>query len=275
MNGQQIIERVRSGAVVYGSMITLGRSPLWASRVAQMGLDFVIIDTEHTPRGRTDVADYISAMPPDGPAPIARVPIPASQYVTMAIDAGSHGVLAPYCETVDEVRDVVGAAKWRPLKGEYVRRAVEEGILPSEESRKYLENLNRNSVCIIGIESVPGIEALPEILTVDGIDGIFVGPNDLSISLGIPDRYDHPEYEDALRTIIRTCRERSVAVMIHHQTVELTTKWLSEGARFVLHSSDARQVHAGYRADFAAIRAAGSAITGEQAVEVGESDEVV
>ncbi len=275
MNGQQLIEKVGSGAVVYGSMITLGRSPLWAARVADTGLDYVIIDTEHTPRGRTDVADYLSALPEDGPAPIVRIPIPAAHYVTMAIDAGSHGVLAPYCETVEEVREVVGACKWRPLKGALLRRAVERGVFPSDDTRAYLENLNRNSVCIIGIESVPAVEALPDLLGVAGVDAVFVGPNDLTVSLGIPDRYDHPDYEAALRTIIGTCTERGVPVLIHHQTVDLTVKWLGEGARFVLHSSDARQAHAGYRADLAAIRAAGSAITGERVVDIGESLEVV
>ena len=275
MNGEQLRNKTASGGIVYGSMITLGRSPLWAAPVADMGLDYIIIDTEHTPRGRADVADYIAALPGDGPAPILRVPVPASHHVTMAIDAGAHGVLAPYCETVDEVREVVGASKWRPLKGALLRRVVEEGVFPSDDTRRYLEDLNRNSVCIIGIESVPAIEALPDLLGIPGVDAVFVGPNDLTISLGIPDRYDHPDYEAALRTIIGTCSEGGVPVMIHHQTVALTVKWVGEGARFVLHSSDARSAHAGYRADFAEIRAAGSAITGERAREIGESREVI
>ena len=155
----------------------------------------------------------------------------------MAIDAGSHGVLAPYCETVDEVREVVGATKWRPLKGALLRRVVEEGVFPSEATRRYLEDLNRNSVCIIGIESVPAVEALPDLLEVKGVDAVFVGPNDLTVTLGVPDQYDHPDYEAALRRIIKVSAERGVPVLIHHQTVDLTTKWLGEGARFVLHSA--------------------------------------
>ena len=275
MNGRQLIEKTRAGGVVYGSMVTAGRSPQWASPVADLGLDYVIIDTEHTPRGRTDVADYIAALPDDGPAPIIRVPVPVSHYITMAIDAGSHGVLAPYCETVDEVREVVGATKWRPLKGALLRRVVEEGVFPSEATRRYLEDLNRNSVCIIGIESVPAVEALPDLLEVKGVDAVFVGPNDLTVTLGVPDQYDHPDYEAALRRIIKVSAERGVPVLIHHQTVDLTTKWLGEGARFVLHSSDSRQMHAGYRSDFSKIREAGSEITGEAAEEIGESREVV
>jgi len=184
-------------------------------------------------------------------------------------------VLAPYCETVEEVRDVVAAAKWRPLKGAMVRRVVEEGVFPSEASRAYLENINKNVVCIVGIESVPAIDALPDILKVPGIDAIFVGPNDLSITLGIPNDYDHPDYEAALRRIIATCEKRNVPVLIHHQTVPLTIKWLNEGARFVLHSSDARQMHAGYRTEFGAIKEAAASITGNAAGDIGESQEVI
>ena len=106
--------------------------------------------------------------------------------MTMALDAGAQGILAPYCETVDEVKEVVGAAKWRPLKGELVRKAVDAGEFPSAATKDYLAARNANNVCIIGIESVPAIENLENILKVRDIDAIFVGPNDLSITLGIP-----------------------------------------------------------------------------------------
>ena len=185
MNGEQLKVKTKQGGVVYGSMISMGRNPRWTSAISDLGLDYVVIDMEHAPRGRAEVADYLVAIQSTDVVPIVRIPIPDSHYVAMALDAGAHGVLAPYCETVEEVREVIGACKYRPLKGAGVRRVVEEGVFPSEQSRKYLEDLNRNSVCIIGIESVPAIENLDKILDVNGIDAIFVGPNDLTISLGI------------------------------------------------------------------------------------------
>ena len=181
----------------------------------------------------------------------------------------------PYCETPDEVREVVGASKWRPLKGELLRRVVEQGEFPSDASREYLERRNRNGVCIVGIESVPAMEALEEIVAIEGVDAIFVGPNDLSISLGVPDQYDHPKYEAALRTIIATCQARNVPVLIHHQTAELTQKWLREGARFVLHCTETRAMHNAFREDFGAIRAVGEEIGGGETADVGESSETI
>ena len=275
MNGAELKDRVQNGGIVYGTMISLGRNPRWGSAFSNFGIDYAIIDTEHSPRGRTDVADFIAAFSFSGVVPIVRIPIPDSHYVTMALDAGAQGILAPYCETVAEAKEVVGAAKWRPLKGELLRKAVDSGEFPSQATKEYLEARNLNNVCIVGIESVPAIENLENILKVGGIDAIFVGPNDLSITLGIPDQYDHPDYEAALREIISKCQAAGVPTLIHHQTVELTTKWLQEGARFVLYSSDARSMHNAYRDEFGAIKAAGAELGGGMAEDVGESEEVI
>lgn len=275
MNGEELKARTRAGGIVYGTMLSVARNPRWAATIAGLGLDYVIIDSEHAPRDRGEIADLLAGLRGVDVVPIVRIPIPDSHYVTMALDAGAQGVLAPYCETPDEVREVVGATKWRPLKGELVRRAVEQGEFPSDASREYLANRNRDNVCIIGIESVPAMEALDDIVAIEGVDAIFVGPNDLSISLGVPDQYDHPDYEAALRTIIATCRARKLPVLIHHQTAELTQKWLREGARFVLHCTETRAVHNAFRADFTAIRAVGEEVGGGGAADVGESDETI
>ena len=275
MNGQQLKEKAKAGGIVYGTMLSMSRNPRWATPIASFGLDYIIIDSEHAPRDRSDIADLLAAFSLTGVVPLVRVPIPDSHYVTMALDAGAQGVLAPYCETVEEVKEVVAAAKWRPLKGALARKAVDAGEFPSEATKSYLEDRNRNTVCLIGIESVPAVENLDNILKVDGIDGIFVGPNDLTISLGVPDQVEHPDYEAALRRVISTCRKHDTPVLFHHQTVALTQKWLREGARFVLYSSDARTMHNGYRQEFGAIKAVAAEIEGAAAEDVGESQEVI
>jgi 4-hydroxy-2-oxoheptanedioate aldolase len=275
VNGEQLKQKVNSGGIVYGTMISLGRNPRWSPAFSNFGIDYAILDTEHSARSRSEVADYLAAFNYSGVVPIVRVPIPASHYVTMYLDAGAQGVLAPYCETVEQVKEVVAATKWRPLKGELAENAVETGELPSPATKEYLENRNRNNVCIIGIESVPAISNLENILEVDGIDAVFVGPNDLSITLGIPDQYDHPDYEAALREVISKCRAAETPVLIHHQTVELTQKWLREGARFVLYSSDARTLHNGYRDEFGRIKKVGAELGGDYDSDTVESDEVI
>ena len=275
MNGEELKRKVHSGGIIYGTMLSMSQNPRWSTTMSAFGLDYVVIDTEHSPRGRDDVADFLAAFNYSGVVPIVRIPIPSSHYVTMALDAGAQGILAPYCETVEEVKEVVVAAKWRPLKGALAQRVIERGEFPSQGTKEYLENRNRNTVCIIGIESPAGIEKMDEMLKVDGIDAVFVGPNDLSICLGVPDQYDSPVYEAALREILAKCKAANTPTLIHHQTIPLTQKWLREGARFVLYSSDARTMHNGFRNEFGAIKKVGEELGGGAAEGVGESEEVI
>ena len=254
MNGAELKATLENGGRVFGTMISIGRSPRWIPTLTGVGLDYVIIDTEHNPRSRAELGDYLAMCNTTGVVPIVRIPIPDSHYVTMAMDAGAQGVLAPYCETVEEVKEVVAAAKWRPLKGEAVQRIVDGGEHVSDATKGYLEDRNRNSIAIIGIESVAAVKVLDQMLDVPGIDGIFVGPNDMSISLGVPDQYDRPEYQETVKGIIDKAGSKGIATLVHHQTPELSTYWISQGARFVLHGTDRRALTEGFKADFTALR---------------------
>ena len=254
MAGADLREKLQNGNVVYGTMLFVARNPRWARFIAGLNLDYVIIDNEHAAYSRGEVADLIAALNTTDMTPIVRIPFPSIHQVTMALDAGAHGILVPYCETVAEVQEVVAAAKWRPLKGAFLKRAIEAGELPSQTSKEYLQQNNRNSFVMIGIESVPAIENLEAIVQVEGIDVIFIGPHDLTVSMGIPTQVDHPDYEEKLRYVIRTCAAQNIPVAIHLNSVEDVTKWINEGARFVLYMSDARAMIEGFRKDFGAIR---------------------
>ena len=235
-------------------MISIDRNPKCIPILDGVGLDYVVIDTEHNYRSRGELGDFLIMMNTSGVVPIVRIPIPDSHYVTMAMDAGAQGVLAPYCETVAQVREVVGAAQWRPLKGEAVDRVVETGEHIGAATRAYLEDRNKNSVCIIGIESREAVDNLEEMLKVPGFDGIFVGPNDMSISLGIPDQYDQKVYQATVKKVIDLAEAHGIATLVHQQTPDLSTYWISQGARFILHGTDRRALQEGFKADFGTLR---------------------
>ena len=254
MNGAELKAILKEGGRVFGTMLSVGRNPRWIPVLDGVGLDYVVIDTEHNPRSRGELGDFLTMFNTTGVVPIVRIPIPDSHYVTMAMDAGAQGVLAPYCETVDQVKEVVAAAKWRPLKGDALRRLIEAGEHVSDSTKAYLEDRNKNSVAIIGIESVAAVKNLPEMLKVPGIDGIFVGPNDMSISLGFPDQYDREEYQTTVKYVIDTAGAQGIAVLVHHQTPELSSFWISQGARFILHGTDRRALAEGFRTEFSRLR---------------------
>jgi 4-hydroxy-2-oxoheptanedioate aldolase len=247
MNGAQIRERMRLGERVFGTMTSAARNPRWAGVFGHLGFDFVIVDTEHSPTGRSEAADLALALLGVGVCPIVRVKDAEPHAIVMALDAGFHGVLVPYCEQPSEVRAVVNAARLRPLKGRLHDLARDAGQYPSQATREYLEQRNKDVVVIIGIESMPAVENLEAILAVDGIDAIFIGPNDLSVSLGVPDDYTHPQFVEVTEHIIGTAQRRGIPAGGHWQTKEQVHQWLAKGSRWILYSSDMRAMAEGYQ----------------------------
>jgi 2-keto-3-deoxy-L-rhamnonate aldolase RhmA len=253
MTGAELREAMRSGKSVYGTMVTLVQGPRWGAIFGRLGFDYIIIDTEHSPYGRGEVADLAATFKGVGIVPIVRIPYPDPYQARMAVDAGAHGVLAPYVERPEEARQVVAAARYRPLKGALLEQAGNAGSFAGD-TQGYLEDFNKNHVVIIGIESVPAIERLDEILAVPGIDAIFIGPHDLTISLGIPEQYDHPRFQEAVRQIIETSQARGIPAGGHWFQVEQVRRWQAAGSRFILYNSDGGALAQGYRRDLEAIR---------------------
>jgi 4-hydroxy-2-oxoheptanedioate aldolase len=239
VNSIDLKKTLADGGSVFGCMLSAVASPRFAGALSGSTCDYIIIDSEHGSRDRTEIQTLCTMLRNIDITPVVRVPVPKAEWVAMALDAGTSGVLVPYCETVEEVEAVVATARFHPLKGRYLQRAMQEGVFPSDESKRYLEKRHRHSFVVIGIESEPAFENLDAILDVPGIDGLFIGPNDMSTSLGIPDDYAHPRYQEVVGEIIRRSEARGIPVMVHQQTIETSAMAIDLGARFVLHSTDA------------------------------------
>lgn len=242
MTGTELKANLKAGEPVFGTMFVTTRPGHADYRLREMGLDFVIVDNEHAPFSRSETAAWMRRLADNRIVPFVRVPIPASHYVTMALDAGAKGILAPYVETVAQVEEVVGASKYLPLKGEAVLKAVRQGVFPSQETRQHLEERNQHNVLVIGIESVTALERLDDLLSVPGVDAAFVGPNDLSIQLGVPGDYHHPKYLEAVERIHQVCKEKSVPLVIHFFDYAMAEPWMEKGIRFVLFGTDRERI---------------------------------
>ena len=152
MNGMQLRAAMAAGQPIWGTMIvSLGGGRAGAARSLRGApFDYAIVDSEHSPNARSELADMGAALLAAGVCPIVRVPHTEPHETVMALDAGFHGVLVPYCETVAQVSAVVSVARLRPLKGGLQTRVREAGEFPSEATREYLEKRNANTVVIIG-----------------------------------------------------------------------------------------------------------------------------
>lgn len=240
MNGKELSLALKKGEHVYGTAI-LSTSPLWPKMVASVGLDFVFIDTEHTPINRETVSWMCQMYRALNLAPLVRIPSPDPYQACMVLDGGATGVIAPYVETADQVRKLVGAVKHKPVKGKKTENLLFKKKSFETDLADYINRSNEANVLIINVESVPALEALDEILSVEGLDAVLVGPHDLTCSLGIPEQYQHALFKNSVETIIKKARAQKIGAGIHMWDAvgfDQEVLWARVGANLMMHSSD-------------------------------------
>ena len=249
--------RLRSPERLYGTLV-VSPSPHWVPVVASLGLDFVFLDTEHIPLDREKLAWMCRSYQAVGLPPIVRITAPDPDQACAVLDGGAAGIVAPYVETAAQVRDLVGAVKKRPLKGRTLARHLGGEPLGGTLG-SYVAHGAAARTLLVNIESVPALESLEEILAVDGLDGVLIGPHDLSSSLGVPERYDHPRFLAACDTIITRARARSLGAGIHliYQANRLADeeRWARLGANFILHAADIILFAEGIRRELGELKA--------------------
>lgn len=266
MNASQLRQDVRTGARVFGTLV-VSESPLWPRAIATTGLDFVFIDTEHMALTNRQVADMCQSYRGLGLPPIVRIPSADATLAAKMLDIGAGGVIAPYVESPEQAKELVGAVRYRPIKGSRLqKRLAGEPFEPELES--YLEDRNDSNLLVLNIESVPAMERLDDILAVQGVDAVLIGPHDLSCSLGLPEAYSHPDFLSACGQIFQTARSHGVGAGIHFMgDVTQQQHFIELGANMLIHSADIVLVAKHLKADLRAIRE----LVGERPRE-GEGD---
>jgi 4-hydroxy-2-oxoheptanedioate aldolase len=255
MNSTQLRQQLRAGKTVFGTLI-VSPSPRWPEAVRGSGLDFVFIDTEHIALDRAQLSWMCQTYAALGLPPIVRIPSPDPYAATMALDGGAAGVVAPYIETPEQVQALRGAVKLRPIKGRRLEEML-QGDPVEPELDAYVRNGANDRLLIVNIESAPAIKALDAILAVPGVDAVLIGPHDLSCNLGVPERYDHPDFLGACETIFLKARAAGVGAGIHFWgEIEQQAHFLKLGANLLIHSADITLFKKHLAADLQAIRQA-------------------
>lgn len=258
MNAKQIRDTIARGGRVYGTLITSMASN-WPTHVARTGVDFVFIDTEHIPLNAETVSQMCRVYAACNMAPLVRIPSADPWEAGRAIDSGAAGVVVPYVETDKQVRDVVRAVKLRPLKGKKLDNILDGTELPQAELKDCLRNYNADNLLLANIESCPAIENLDAILSTTGLDGIVVGPHDLSFSLGMPDQYEHRKFTEALRTIADSANSKGLICGIHFMgcgPTSLAINWIKLGYNLLIQHADFLYVAQGLSKDLQMIQRA-------------------
>lgn len=252
----ELKRKLQKGQNVYGTCVTVN-TPIWPNLISGANLDFVFLDTEHIPLDRSQLAKMCRSYQAHGLSPIVRIPKPDPYRASQVIDDGAIGVIAPYLENIGQIKDLVGATKYRPLKGEKLEAILNGNTKPSQELKDYLDNFNHGNLCIANIESIPAVERLDDLLSVEGLDAVFIGPHDLSINMGLPEKYDHPEFVATVKTIIKKARQHTLGVGIHFSLEpQRQIDWIKEGVNIVIHSSDLALFSQRLQSDIATIQSA-------------------
>lgn len=202
------LEKLSRGEKPIGTFFELGSASAMEC-LGRTGLDFVIIDNEHGPFDTESTQDFIRAAELAGLCPFARVKETSRPAVLKLLDVGAQGLIVPNITSVEQVRELVGYAKYAPVgnRGFCPTRKDCWGFgYPATESLEVnMAYHNRETLLIPQCETVGALEHIEEIAALDGVDGIFIGPFDLSISMGIPGQFDRPEFKAALRRTLDAC----------------------------------------------------------------------
>ncbi len=254
MNGIPLKKKLQSDAPVFGTVFNLVTTPSVVDVLPAKGLDFVIAMTEHTALNLSDFLPLRWALAGTGIACLARVDSHDPMVISKACDGFSDGVVVPYVEDVTHLKRMIAAAKCRPLAGAAREHLITSGEWPSDKTKAYVEAKCAETVFVAMIESVTAIENLDAICSVSGLDAIFVGPNDLTMTMGIPEERDSREFVDTLQHVIDTAQKHGVAAGAHFSKIEHGKRLVQQGARFIPYSSDMRLIQHGIPAWLTALR---------------------
>ena len=225
----------------FGTFFELGGRAAMES-LTRTGLDYVIIDTEHGCFSEESTADLILAAERGGLLPYVRIGDTRRPYVLRMLDIGARGLIVPNIRSVREVQELVSNAKFPPLgkRGYCPNRTTGWGADDwSKDVFSYMDTCNQNVKVIPQCETREALEQIEEIAALPGVDGIFVGPCDLSIDLGIPLEFENPILLDAIERILRACKTAGKESLIFAANMTDARRWAEKGYDAVAYSLDA------------------------------------
>lgn len=235
MRENKALEDWRQGRPTIGAWLSIGNA-YSAELMAHLGFDWLCIDLQHGMIGYEDLKTMLPAISTTGVTPLVRVPWNDPAAIMKALDAGAYGVIVPMINSRQEALQAISACRYPP-EGQRsfgpIRAALYGG-------KGYAQEANRQMACIAMIETRQALDNLEAIVTTPGLDGVYIGPADLALALGLAPAGDNndPTHVATVTRIFETCRSHGLAVGIHTWSEEYALRYLRQGFQFVTLGAD-------------------------------------
>jgi len=229
-------ERILGGELLVGTFCNLG-SPVAVEVAGKSGLDWLVIDLEHGSGTEADLLIQIYAALAAGITACVRVEVNARLRLGRALDLGAAGIMVPRLDTADEVRTAVAHLRYPPDGIRGVALSTRGAGLASLAHRD-VRAKNQTLPLLVQVESPSAVAEAPEIAAIDGVDVLFVGPTDLTHSLGVPGDFAHPTYLEALGLVVAGARSAGKEAGILIRRPEDLERHVDLGFRFIGVGSD-------------------------------------
>lgn len=237
----KIKEKMINGESVLGTFFELGGNTA-VECLGIAGLDFLIIDTEHGPFDVESTMDFVRTAELRGITPLVRVKDVSRSSILKMLDIGAKGLVVPCIETVDQVKQLVEYGKYYPLgkRGFFYARAAGYGFDSfAGNMEEYFNTCNEKTMILPQCETQGCLDHIEEIVNIDGVDGIFIGPYDLSIGMGKPAQFTDPDFINAINRILKACKTAGKFAFIYSANNSTAKKYLADGFDGVAINMDA------------------------------------
>ena len=233
--------KLRANELTVGSWITLSSAAI-AEIMCNAGFDWLVVDLEHSTISIESAGEIIRTIELSKTNSLVRLTSNNASQIKRILDAGAHGIVVPMVNSAKEAALAVSATRYGPKgsRGVGLARAQQYGAAFNE----YLDWQSNNVVVIVQIEHIDAIGNLKEIIATDGVDGVIIGPYDLSCSMGIPGEFDRPNFKKTMAKILKTCQNSNFPCGIHIVEPNLNEfcTVVNDGYKFVAYSVDIRML---------------------------------
>lgn len=223
-------DRIKRGDTLFNQFVDIP-SPSVVEIIGEAGFDYVIIDGEHGPLSRYEMEHMIRAADAAGIASVVRVPLRDPNIIGAVLDWGASGVQVPHVSTPEEARIVVEGARFSPIGERGLCPPIRGSHYFKEKTGEWCARCNREQAVIPQVEGKKGMDNLEAILSVEGIDAIFLGPYDLSQSLTTPGDIKNPKVVGAMEKAAEMGRKRNIAIATFVHSAEDAKFWHERGIR--------------------------------------------